>query len=85
MNAMLIALGPKVQGGLSLEVGLEKKLLIGTCGVDKSSMATLGCAVCDPFLARVDDDEMKGPGNAVPHSIELAPSWKDLLASSNFD
>ena len=56
---MLIALGRKVQGGLSLDVGLERKLLVGRWVVDKSSIATLGCAVCDPFLARVDDDEMK--------------------------
>lgn len=79
---MLIPLGPKVQGGLSLDLGLERKLLIGSCVVDKGSIVTLGCAVCDPFLARVDDDEMKGRGNCGPHSIELVPSWKDLLASS---
>ena len=38
VNAMLIALGPKVQGGLSLDLGLERELLRGRWIVVEGSM-----------------------------------------------
>ena len=38
VNAMLIAVGPNVQGGLSLDLGLEEKLLRGRWIVDKGSI-----------------------------------------------
>ena len=45
--------GPELQGGLSLDLRLERKLLRGRMVVDKRSIPTLGSPVCEPFLARV--------------------------------
>ena len=38
VKAMLISLGPKLQGGLSLDLRLERKLLRGRWIVDKGSI-----------------------------------------------
>ena len=74
---MLVPLEAKVQGGLSLDLGLEKKVVRGRWIVDKGAILLIGIR---SWLAWTDD-EMKGRGNSGPHLIALAPSQEDLLAS----
>ena len=44
---------PEVQGGLFLDLRLERKLLRDRMVVGKGSIPTLGSPVCELFLARV--------------------------------
>lgn len=78
INTMLVPVGAKVQGGLSLDLGLEKELVRGRWIVDKGAIELFAIR---SWFAWTDDDEIKGRGNGGPHLIELAPSHEDLLAA----
>ena len=76
INTILIPLEADVQGGLSIDIGLERKLGGGRWIVDKGAIVLFAIR---SWLAWTDD-EMKGRGNGGPHLMKLAPSRTDLLA-----
>ena len=81
INTMLVPFGAKDQGGMSLDLGLEKKLVGGRWIVDKSAIVLFAIR---SWLAWTDD-EMKGRGNGGPHLMKLALSRTDLLALITLD